>query len=204
VPVYVETQSGTTNDFGLINLKIGMGTPLSSDFSTIAWGEHPYFLKVEMDPDNGNIFTHFGTSQLLAVPYALHSQSAETLSGTIMETDPVFTAWDRSTGISITESQISDLSHNSLNMAYDEGGSGAGRTITSDAGAFTVAGTDGIISIGTFNSGAHISSLGAGPKMIWHPKKAAFRVGYDDGTHWTSSLIGGYSVAFGYNNKRTC
>ncbi|MCP4001270.1 MAG: hypothetical protein GY727_10205, partial [Gammaproteobacteria bacterium] len=29
----------------------------------------------------------------------------------IVETDPLFSAWDRSTGISITESQISDLSH---------------------------------------------------------------------------------------------
>jgi len=43
------------------------------------------------------------------VPYALHSKTAETVTGGITETDPVFTAWDKSTGISITESQISDL-----------------------------------------------------------------------------------------------
>ncbi len=33
-----------------------------------------------------------------------------TITG-ITETDPVFSSWDKSTGISITESQISDLSH---------------------------------------------------------------------------------------------
>ena len=32
-------------------------------------------------------------------------------SYTITETDPTFTAWDKSTGIIITESQISNLAH---------------------------------------------------------------------------------------------
>jgi uncharacterized protein (TIGR02145 family) len=39
----------------------------------------------------------------------MHAKSAETVSGGITETDPVFGAWDKSTGISITENQISDL-----------------------------------------------------------------------------------------------
>ena len=47
----------------------------------------------------------------MSVPYALHAKTAESVSGTITETDPVFTAWDKTTGISITESQISDLDH---------------------------------------------------------------------------------------------
>ncbi|MCP4666681.1 MAG: hypothetical protein GY849_09955, partial [Deltaproteobacteria bacterium] len=38
-----------------------------------------------------------------------HSVQGYLTSGT--ETDPIFTAWDKSTGISITESQISDLDH---------------------------------------------------------------------------------------------
>jgi hypothetical protein len=43
------------------------------------------------------------------VPYALHAKTAETVSGGIIETDPLFSAWDKSSGISISESQISDL-----------------------------------------------------------------------------------------------
>ena len=39
----------------------------------------------------------------------MHAKTAETVAGGITETDPVFTAWDKSSGISITESQISDL-----------------------------------------------------------------------------------------------
>jgi uncharacterized protein (TIGR02145 family) len=47
----------------------------------------------------------------LSVPYALHAKTAENVTGdiSITEEDPVFAAWDKSTGISITESQISDL-----------------------------------------------------------------------------------------------
>jgi hypothetical protein len=38
------------------------------------------------------------------------------------ETDPIFTAWDKSTGISITESQISDLTHTvDINTQLTEG-----------------------------------------------------------------------------------
>ena len=109
--VYVETQSPTTNANGLISIKIGDGTVQSGDFTNIEWANGPYFIKTETDPAGGTDYTITGTSQLLSVPYALHAKTAESVSGTITETDPVFTAWDKSTGISITESQISDLDH---------------------------------------------------------------------------------------------
>jgi uncharacterized protein (TIGR02145 family) len=109
--VYVETQEPTTNANGLVNVEIGTGTT-SDDFSAIDWANGPYFIKTETDPngETGGIdYTINGTSQLLSVPYALHAKTAETVSGGITETDPVFGAWDKSIGISITESQISDL-----------------------------------------------------------------------------------------------
>jgi len=109
--VYVETQSPTTNANGLVSLEIGVGTVVSGDFTTIDWANGTYFIKTETDPTGGTSYTITGTSQLLSVPYALHAKTAESVSGTITETDPVFTAWDKSTGISITESQISDLDH---------------------------------------------------------------------------------------------
>ncbi|WP_346854132.1 hypothetical protein [uncultured Draconibacterium sp.] len=106
--VYIETQEPTTNANGLVSLEIGAGTT-NDDFTSIDWANGPYFIKTETDPTGGISYTITGTSQLLSVPYALHAKTAETILGGITETDPTFTAWDKSTGISVTESQISDL-----------------------------------------------------------------------------------------------
>jgi len=109
--VYVETFTPTTNEFGLMNLNIGAGTLISGDLTTIDWSADTYFIKIEMDMTGGTTYEEYGTSQLLSVPYALHAKTAENVTGTVTETDPLFTAWDKSAGISITESQISDLDH---------------------------------------------------------------------------------------------
>jgi uncharacterized protein (TIGR02145 family) len=101
--VYTESFSPTTNNFGLVNLNIGNGTVMSGTFADIDWGADTYFIKVWLNS------TEMGTTQLLSVPYALHAKTAENLAGGITETDPIFTAWDKSTGITIPESQITDL-----------------------------------------------------------------------------------------------
>lgn len=71
--VYVETYNTTSNDFGLINLEIGNGIPESGDFSTIDWGNHSYFVKIEMDETGGTDYQFIGISKLLSVPYALYA-----------------------------------------------------------------------------------------------------------------------------------
>jgi len=90
--VYVETQTPTTNANGLISIEIGAGTVQSGDFTTIDWANGSYFIKTETDLAGGANYTITGTSQLLSVPYALHAKTAETLSGGITETDPIFVA----------------------------------------------------------------------------------------------------------------
>jgi hypothetical protein len=76
-PVYAETHSVTTNAFGLASLKVGMGIPESGSIDPSSWGGNAHFLKVELDPENGASFTHLGTVQLLAVPYAFHAKTVE-------------------------------------------------------------------------------------------------------------------------------
>jgi hypothetical protein len=44
-----------------------------------------------------------------------------------------------------------------------------------------------------------IPQVGAGERMMWHPFKAAFRVGGVDNTQWDDGSTGFYTLAAGYN-----
>ena len=64
----------------------------------------------------------------------------------------------------------------------------------------------GIIAKGTFNSGDTLTTSGPGVRLIWYPRKGAFRAGgIGSGAvpadHWDEANIGDYSAAVGYNNK---
>lgn len=71
--VYQETQTKTTNAFGLFTLEVGAGTVVSGTFSTIDWGNGAKYIKTEIDPTGGSSYTVAGTSQLISVPYALYA-----------------------------------------------------------------------------------------------------------------------------------
>jgi hypothetical protein len=75
-PVYVETQTPTTNTNGLISIEIGSGTVINGTVAGIDWSTGPYFIKTETDPVGGSGYTISGTSQLLSVPYALYAKTA--------------------------------------------------------------------------------------------------------------------------------
>jgi trimeric autotransporter adhesin len=75
-PVYVETQTVTTNSNGLVTLQIGGGTVERGAFSSISWGTNSYYIKTETDPTGGNNYTIEGTSQLMSVPYALYAAAS--------------------------------------------------------------------------------------------------------------------------------
>lgn len=75
--VYGETHNKTTSAFGLVDLEIGKGTPLSGSFSDVNWAGDNYFLKVEVDPNGATDYQFMGTSQLLSVPYALSAKTAQ-------------------------------------------------------------------------------------------------------------------------------
>lgn len=72
--VYQETFSETTNQFGLVNLNIGLGTPVTGTISNIDWGNNSKFLETEIDQSGGTAYVSMGTSELLSVPYALYAE----------------------------------------------------------------------------------------------------------------------------------
>ena len=92
-----------TNINGLLTIEIGAGVPVTGTFLEIDWSDGPYFLKTETDPSGGTNYTITGTSQLLSVPYAFHSKTAETLTVTIPETDPL---WSASPSFGITSTNL--------------------------------------------------------------------------------------------------
>jgi hypothetical protein len=131
--VYVERHFPTTNVNGLVTLEIGDGTIVSGDFTTIDWENGPYFIKTETDLNGGANYTITGTSQLLSVPYALHSKTAETVTGTISESDPLYAA---SQAAKITTDDITNLSNLSGTNTGDQDLSGfATKTALADSTA---------------------------------------------------------------------
>ena len=75
-PVYVETQTVTTNANGLLTMEIGGGNVQQGTFAGIDWANGPYFLKTETDPNGGSNYSITSTQQLLSVPYALYAKEA--------------------------------------------------------------------------------------------------------------------------------
>jgi uncharacterized protein (TIGR02145 family) len=86
-PAYVEKfVAKTTNDYGLVTLDIGKGALVSGSFTGVDWqNDGPFFLKTEIDMAGGETFTEVGTSELLSVPFALHSETVNK----IMDATPV-------------------------------------------------------------------------------------------------------------------
>src|SRR5574344_16243 len=125
--VYTETQTPTTNANGLVSIEIGGG----SGFNTIDWANGPYFIETKTDPAGGTNYSITGTSQLLSVPYSLYAKTAETITGGITETDPIFTG---SQAANITATDITNLSNLSgVNTGDQDLSSLATKTALSDS-----------------------------------------------------------------------
>jgi uncharacterized protein (TIGR02145 family) len=116
--VYVETHTPTTNANGLASIEIGNGTVVSGGITSINWGNNTYFIKTETAVEAPlTTYTITGTSQLLSVPYALHAKTAETVTGGITETDPIFSAWDKDYNDLINTPTLFDGQYSSLSGA---------------------------------------------------------------------------------------
>ena len=84
---YVETQQTTTDNYGMVNLVIGTGTPDAGySWDNIAWTTESKSLKVDVDyGTKGNVscdnFVGLSVQELTAVPFALYAPSVEGAPG---------------------------------------------------------------------------------------------------------------------------
>ncbi|QGY45032.1 hypothetical protein GM418_15530 [Maribellus comscasis] len=133
--VYVETHTVQTNEFGLVNLKIGDGTRVSGSFNPGNWGTNSHFIKIEMDAAGGSSYTEFGTSQLVAVPYAFHAKTVEEDNVDDADADPT----NEVQTLSISGSDLSISDGNTITLPLGEGGDNWGtQMVVTDA---TLSGT---------------------------------------------------------------
>ncbi|MCD4811001.1 tail fiber domain-containing protein [bacterium] len=65
--------------------------------------------------------------------------------------------------------------------------------------ALELSGDGAILATGTYSAGWTEPDLGAGTRMMWYPRKAAFRAGGVSGTQWDDGSVGTYSTAMGYD-----
>ncbi len=74
---YSELHNVSTDKFGLFNINIGQGSFLEgsvSEFTAINWGSGLHFIRIAIDFGLG--FRNMGTTQFMAVPYALYAATA--------------------------------------------------------------------------------------------------------------------------------
>ncbi len=99
--VYQETHSPTTDANGIVVLNIGEGTPISGTFNAIDWSADDHYLNVQINTGGG--LTDMGTTQFMAVPYAIHAKTAESVS-------------------SVTTYSVGDFAHGGIVFWVDETG----------------------------------------------------------------------------------
>lgn len=74
-PVYIETQTPTTNVNGLVSIELGGGNTIYGTFSGIDWSTGTYFIKTQTVHETYDTIT--AVSQLLSVPFALYANSSK-------------------------------------------------------------------------------------------------------------------------------
>jgi hypothetical protein len=155
--------------------------------------------------DKGMLVPRIALTDIQAAAPVTNPQAATLVNGTLIyntatagtapnNVTPGFYYWQDSGWVALKGSTT-------LDAAYDDSGSGAGRVITADAGTVEIIGEGGFLVSGNLDSSMGFLLPGlASSNMFFHPGKAAFRAGYvDDPSLWSNSNVGRYSTAFGNN-----
>jgi hypothetical protein len=77
---YTESHSTKTDDYGVFNLIIGQGSPISGDFTKIPWDLGTAHLQVEIDFDNNGTYKLTSLERFWSVPYAFVTRNSNSTS----------------------------------------------------------------------------------------------------------------------------
>ncbi|MGJ3236013.1 hypothetical protein [Marivirga sp.] len=83
--IYSENHLIETDENGMVHLIIGQGTTSSGDFLNIDWGNTNHFIQTSLDATGGTEYETIALTQLMSVPYAIHSNSTGNFTGKSME-----------------------------------------------------------------------------------------------------------------------
>ena len=75
--VFSEKHTTSTNDMGLYTIQVGRGIAVLGNFSTIDWGNGPYYAIIENRPTGSDDYTIATSVHLVSVPYALFADTAQ-------------------------------------------------------------------------------------------------------------------------------
>lgn len=145
---YLEERSVTTDAFGHFDFQIdGPGKIIGAGtLAGVTWNTGDKFLQIEMDPTNGSTFIDMGTQQLVAVPFANFSQSAEKLKLPYNGTDGSAETF-KITNTSLTgKGIIANVTNSGATAIEANGGSGVAIKANNNAGgisAITASNTSG-------------------------------------------------------------
>lgn len=192
--IAIGAEAGMTNTTGIGNVYLGTNAGRSHIGNNTLWIEN-----TNANADNALIYGEFDNDILRT--------NGELQIGNPTGTGYAFPTTDGTNGQVMTTNGSGAISfqtiagdgdtQNTLDQAYDEGGAGAGRTITANDGAVTIAGQDGFTVTGAINNGDAIAVSGAGSRMFYNPRTSSFRAGTVNSTQWNSVNLGTNSVAFG-------
>ena len=196
--LWTETQGSVNTTNGVLGVELGSVTPIGIAFDGALW--------LGIAVDGGAELTP--RIELTTSPYAFTAGDVD--DGKVVKslntlTDDV--TLDAGSNVTITPSgnmltiASSAAGGNNLDMAYDEGGAGVGRTITADNGAVQIQGADGLhVNTGSILADGTVGTTpasGAGTRLMWIPAKGAFRAGKVTGTDWDDANVGVSSTITG-------
>ncbi len=104
------------------------------------------------------------------------------------------------TGLTYSGSTLNSVWTTSGNNIYKNNSANVGIGTSSPSSLLHTEGGNFLVT-GTYGSGNDIEVSGAGTRLFFNPKKAAFRAGYVSGDKWDNSNLGNYSGAFGGDTK---
>lgn len=183
------------------------------DFGANAFPGADRYLEIRVKkPSEASYTTLTPRQPVTSAPYAIRALNATSVETTTAGNSVINAINDGSTSVTINDNRLpanivrlkpdtqqqSSSSTDGTDPLINLGGS---YTIAPDIfqTVFRVNQDGGFFVSGNTNATDAIPTTGQGTRMMWYPRKAAFRAGFVFGTQWDEANIGLYSNSFGRN-----